>query len=300
MDITSTDLLTAARRSCGSSRPHTLLGIWAHPDDESYLSAGLMDRVVRSGGRVTVVTATDGAAGEDADGAAGSGDLGTHRNAELRRALEVVGADEPELLGVQDGGCAAMATSAMAGRVLGILQRVQPDVVVTFGSDGFTGHADHRAVSRWVTSAWILHRRLGGDSDLLHPAITADYLRRHEDWNDRIRLFADHGPGGPPVTRNHDVVLAVRLDDVELDRKRAALAAHASQTHDLAQRMGEDTFRRWIDTESFRVPTPAELVAARTWLHLPGRSAGAGSPGSPGRTDGPGRSRPLPVTGTAS
>ena len=37
--------------------PKRLLGVWAHPDDEAYLSAGLMARVVDHGGSVTVVTA---------------------------------------------------------------------------------------------------------------------------------------------------------------------------------------------------------------------------------------------------
>ena len=36
----------------------TLLGIWAHPDDECYLSAGLMADAVRHGHRVVCVTAT--------------------------------------------------------------------------------------------------------------------------------------------------------------------------------------------------------------------------------------------------
>ena len=61
--------------------PRSLLGLWAHPDDESYLSAGLMDRVLRAGGRVTVVILTDGEAGFAAD---------DPRPVEERRALRRV------------------------------------------------------------------------------------------------------------------------------------------------------------------------------------------------------------------
>ncbi len=46
----------------------TLLGVWAHPDDEAYLSAGLIALVRRHGQRVVVVTATDGDAGQTAEG----------------------------------------------------------------------------------------------------------------------------------------------------------------------------------------------------------------------------------------
>ena len=38
----------------------TLLGVWAHPDDEAYLSSALMAAVRREGARVVVVTATHG------------------------------------------------------------------------------------------------------------------------------------------------------------------------------------------------------------------------------------------------
>ena len=45
----------------------TVLGVWAHPDDETWLSAGLMARAVDQGRRVVCVTATRGEAGFPAD-----------------------------------------------------------------------------------------------------------------------------------------------------------------------------------------------------------------------------------------
>ena len=41
----------------------TVLGVWAHPDDETYLSAGLMAEAARDGRRVMCVTATRGEGG---------------------------------------------------------------------------------------------------------------------------------------------------------------------------------------------------------------------------------------------
>ncbi|MGH3589327.1 MAG: PIG-L deacetylase family protein, partial [Pseudonocardia sp.] len=41
----------------------TILGVWAHPDDETYLCGGLMARAARSGDRVVCVTATRGEQG---------------------------------------------------------------------------------------------------------------------------------------------------------------------------------------------------------------------------------------------
>ncbi len=37
-----------------------IVAVWAHPDDESYLAAGVMAIARANGARVTCVTATDG------------------------------------------------------------------------------------------------------------------------------------------------------------------------------------------------------------------------------------------------
>src|SRR3954449_1481005 len=41
----------------------TVLSVWAHPDDETYLCAGLMADAIRRGNRVVCVTATRGELG---------------------------------------------------------------------------------------------------------------------------------------------------------------------------------------------------------------------------------------------
>ena len=51
----------------------TLLGVWAHPDDEAYLSAGLMAEFRRRGDRVVVVTATLGEHGTERPGDVAAG-----------------------------------------------------------------------------------------------------------------------------------------------------------------------------------------------------------------------------------
>src|SRR3954463_15396505 len=48
-----------------ATRLGNVLGIWAHPDDEAFLSAGLMAAVRDAGNRVVCVTATSGELGTD-------------------------------------------------------------------------------------------------------------------------------------------------------------------------------------------------------------------------------------------
>ena len=63
-------LMSPARTITDAAELGTVLGIWAHPDDEAFLSAGLMAAARDAGQRVVCVTATLGEHGTD-DPAAG-------------------------------------------------------------------------------------------------------------------------------------------------------------------------------------------------------------------------------------
>ena len=65
----------------------TLLGVWAHPDDEAYLSAGLMAEYRRRGDRVSVITATLGERGTSDPEAWPPHKLAGLREHELRASL---------------------------------------------------------------------------------------------------------------------------------------------------------------------------------------------------------------------
>ena len=97
----------------------TLLGIWAHPDDEAYLSAGLMAEFRRRGDRVVVVTATLGEHGTDDPERWPPAQLGARRHIELRNSLAALDVDELRLLGYEDGFCDRHnGTGVIAGRIL--------------------------------------------------------------------------------------------------------------------------------------------------------------------------------------
>ncbi|HEX6418277.1 MAG TPA: PIG-L family deacetylase [Acidimicrobiales bacterium] len=235
--------------------PVRLLGVWAHPDDEAYLSAGLMARVAGAGGRVTCLTATRGEQGVPDDDPRAPEVVGLQRELELRAALAAAGTHRLRLLGHPDGGCDAVPHEQGVAAVARAIAEDRPDVIVTFGPDGVTGHPDHVAVHRWTTEAW----RRSGRGVLLYATLTDAFLARHRALHERVGVFGDHRPVGCAAA---DVALAVDLDAGELDRKRRVLAAHASQTTGLAAAMGEDAYRRWFDQEAFRLPSPAEVSAA--------------------------------------
>ncbi len=250
--------------------PRRLLGVWAHPDDEAYLSAGLMGRVIDRGGSVTVVAATNGELGTGDPNLAGSEGFAQVRRRELSASLGQLGVTDIRFLDVADGACEQEPTDRAVARLVDIIGDVRPDAIVTFGPDGITGHPDHRAVSSWVTAAWLDSDQR---ADVLYAAMTHSFLAKYADLHDRLGLFDEYGDG-PAGIDDADVVLRCALTYCELERKRAALAEHASQTNGLAEAVGEATFRRWWRDENFRAPTVHELATA-AWA-----AAGRGLVGS--------------------
>src|SRR3989337_772100 len=91
----------------------TILSIWAHPDDETYLAGGLMAAAADRGQRVVCVTATAGEHGTADAVTWPPGWLGAVGRWELPAAMAGLGVAEHRLLGLPDG---ALATCGAAGR----------------------------------------------------------------------------------------------------------------------------------------------------------------------------------------
>src|SRR5213080_4296866 len=120
----------------------TILGVWAHPDDEAYLAAGLMARAARDGQRVVCVTATRGEEGSWDEERWPPATLGAVREAELLRSLEILGVTDHRFLDYHDGSCAAVDPEEGAARIEAIVREVEPDSLLSFGPDGMTDHPD--------------------------------------------------------------------------------------------------------------------------------------------------------------
>src|SRR5688572_5351406 len=169
-----------------------IVTVWAHPDDETYLAGGLMARARALGARVTCIVATDG---DFAESVADRAPIARLRRSELCDALGVLDVHDLELLHLPDGACADVDAAGPVDAIARILASRAPATVVTFGPDGFTGHADHRAVSRWTTAAV---QRAAPASRVLHPTVTPARLADDRDIVDRYPIFDE----GLPLT--HD------------------------------------------------------------------------------------------------
>lgn len=152
-----------------------LLAFHAHPDDEVTSTGGTLARYAARGEEVVVVTATDGAEGEihnydDPDAIRPR--LAQVRAGEVRAALAILGVRHHEFLGYRDSGMMGTESNThpesfwqadlleATGRLVSLIRRYRPEVVLVYDPFGGYGHPDHINVHRIGVAAFF------GTSDL--------------------------------------------------------------------------------------------------------------------------------------
>ena len=137
-----------------------LLTVHAHPDDEASKGAGTIAKYHAAGVHTVLVTCTGGEEGEILNPAMDTpevrADIGAVRARELAAAAEAIGYEQVELLGYRDSGMAGAETNLnpdcfaaapldeAVGKLVEIVRRVRPQVIVGYGEDhsGYP-HPDH-------------------------------------------------------------------------------------------------------------------------------------------------------------
>ena len=257
----------------------TVVAFHAHPDDEALLTGGTLARAAAEGHRVVLVVATLGQAGLSA-GPTGDA-LARRRRDELLAAATVLGCERVEILGYLDSGLRAdyrapagddrpprfvdVPVARAAARLARILRDEDADVLTSYDRHGGYGHPDHVHLHRVATAA----ARLAGTPVLLEATVDRRPLRP------MLALLRLTGPllprpplgGGSAIFTRHAAI--THTIDVRpfLDRKRAALRAHASQAEG---GRGPRTV-----TLLSRLPGPLfAAVVGREWYVEAGRSPG--------------------------
>ena len=139
---------------------HSLLCIFAHPDDET-LVGPMLARYAAEGHAVALACITSGQKGfRPHCNVAPGAELGGLREQELRASCRALGIREPYLLGFEDQGISTnSAAEEVAARLREIVAETRADVLLTWGPDGVTGHIDHRMASN-IASVVFEQRRL--------------------------------------------------------------------------------------------------------------------------------------------
>ena len=225
----------------------TILGVWAHPDDDSSLTAGLMAAAVDAGRHVAVITATRGEGGSMDEERWPPETMGEVRTEELLRSLEVLGVKEHRFLeGSVDVDMDTGLDPSTADQVRDVMADVDPDTVLTFGPEGMTGHVAHTDISRMTGEAFAEVAKPG--ARLLHAVFPGSLGER---WIEKLRPFDIFRPGTPHVVANEELDLELVLEPALLDRKVASIKEHASQIEALYEVLGDEGFKEFLGIEAF-------------------------------------------------
>lgn len=139
--------------SCAATikhQPQTVLAVFAHPDDETWVS-GTLARLVAKGFEVIPVYVTSGDAGKDRTGAGLKGKvLADAREVEALDAAKALGLSMPRFLRYPDGQVKSDSVKIEA-QLDRLVDKHQPQLVVTFDLGGVTGHFDHIAIGQITT-----------------------------------------------------------------------------------------------------------------------------------------------------
>jgi len=137
-----------------------ILGVFAHPDDETSCAGGTFSRYAHAGVEVYVATATRGEQGTlGTNGQVVTReDLPRVRAMELCAVLQMYGARPPIFLGYRDREVSHANTDELIANIAAVMAAIMPDVVITFGPMGLSGHPDHVAVHRATVAAFHRYR----------------------------------------------------------------------------------------------------------------------------------------------
>lgn len=228
-----------------------LLGIFAHPDDESFNFAGTAMKVKAEGGAAAIVTLTRGDRGRwhgrhpvySWDPA----ELARERAKEWRGAVRTMGLDDAWLLRWPDQGVAAAPIGRVTTQLVRLIRRFRPDAVVTFGPEGAgSEHDDHAATSRHASRAF----RWASDP-LVRTAGLAPHAAR---W--LLYGTQPEGTGGTRGRRPAGYLTPTLAVDVSryVERKIATFENHRTQFKDrpfflqyIRARRGREYFHVAID-----------------------------------------------------
>ncbi|MBF6590762.1 MAG: PIG-L family deacetylase [Ktedonobacterales bacterium] len=259
------------------SRPR-LMGIFAHPDDESFGMAGTLARATMAGHPAAIVCATRGEEGQIADPALATPEtLGQVRERELRTACAAVGVADVSFLDYIDGHLAEADEHEAVGRIVYHLRRFRPDVIVTFSPNGGYGHVDHIAIHHYTLAAIVAaadparYPEQLGASPRPHRVRKVYYNAIPRERLLRMRAEAqtrgqDFIPGGDeatlPVeemgTPMAEITTFVTLTDTEFEAKRRSMASHATQmpADSPWARATAEELREFMGTEVFQLTPP--------------------------------------------
>ena len=230
-----------------------ILGIFAHPDDESFGFAGTAMKLIDQGHEAGLVTLTRGDKGRWYGRRPlyswKPQELARERAKEWRGAVRTMGLQRAWLLRWPDQGVAGAPVTRITTQVVRIIREFRPDAIITFGPEGAgSEHDDHAATSRHASRAfrWAADLSLKTKGHRPHAARYLFYVTTPEG----TRGFRGWRPAGF-LTPTHSIDISKYVE-----RKAAVFENHRTQFKDrpfflqfLRWRGGKEYLHLAVDTK---------------------------------------------------
>jgi LmbE family N-acetylglucosaminyl deacetylase len=227
----------------------TILGIWAHPDDETYSMAGILIAAAKNGQKIACVTATRGEAGVQDESRWPASSLADIRTKEQEAAFAVMGIPPCHMLDYPDGGCSEVDVQEAVERIADYILQYNPDSIFTFGPDGLTGHTDHQTVSEWATKAV---KKAGSQAAIYHAVHTHEQYQHMLEADKHLNVYFNIDK--PPLLDDCDCDICYVLPQDIFNIKLTALRAMPSQTEAMLT-MFAHVLPKAVGIEAFKVYT---------------------------------------------
>lgn len=210
-------------------RHKKVLCIFAHPDDEAFACAGTIYKLKKSGSNINLICMTRGEAGSAGEPPiCFPEELGEKRTAELKCSAKILGIKNIYFLGLRDGTLSKFSKNYLSSLLLPVLNRIKPNMILTYVSTGISGHSDHIAVSQAVTLSYKLFIKKQKTKSKLYYATLPDSLIAIMRQEGVIKeVFKNPFKGTP------DLKIDFKIDiRKELRIKTNALKCHQTQHQD--------------------------------------------------------------------
>ncbi|MHB8394405.1 MAG: PIG-L family deacetylase [Candidatus Dormibacteria bacterium] len=228
----------------------TLMVIHAHPDDEATSTGGILHHYSEQGVETILVTCTGGELGDGPGGIKPDQEghdeqlVRSIRRGELAESCRVLGVSHLELLGYLDSGMVGWPQNhrarSLAGtsldeelqRLLPLVERYHPQVMVSYDETGGYGHPDHIRVHELARAATV---RSGIPAKLYYTAFPKSVFKQAMAAAASAGIALDQlppldfDPDNPPFGVDDELITTTVDVAEDVPAKMAALAAHASQ-----------------------------------------------------------------------
>ena len=220
-----------------SQNNKTLLAIFPHPDDEMAVAEVLI-KYARLGYKVKLIIATDGKYGTRVSKIPEGDSLGNLRKEETRCACKIMGITSPIFLGIDrlDTKIGVRNYFNEHKKLLDTLKilipAINPDIIITFGPDGDTHHAEHIVTGATVTEL------------LLQEGWVEKYPLYYLAWTKELGEMGDLG-------YVHEKYFNIRIEFSNEDKLKGLEAMKCYVTQFTVEEMKEDYDKKVKDPNNF-------------------------------------------------